>query len=88
MNSENELKEEAHWLVRPSTIRLLWRIFIAVLIATLLAQYFVPVHGHFFVDETPGFYALFGFASCLAMVVFAKLLGLLLKRKGTFYDES
>jgi hypothetical protein len=65
-----------------------WRIFLAILFATVIAQYFVPVHGYFFVDEAFGFHAMFGFLSCLVMVVVAKLLGLLLKRKATFYDES
>ncbi len=85
MNDENNRLD--HWLVRPKTIQLLWRIFSVILLVTLAAQYFVPVHGYFLVDEAFGFHAMFGFLSCLAMVVVAKLLGLLLKRKATFYDE-
>lgn len=81
-------EEELHWLVRPGTIRLLWWIFGAVLALTVIAQLFVEVHDYFSVDGWFGFYALFGFLSCLAMVVFAKLLGYVLKRPDTYYDDN
>lgn len=87
-NTGKNPDSQDHWLVRPGTIRRLWKVFIVILLITVFAQYFVHVHGYFVVDEAPAFYAFFGFFSCLAMVVAAKLLGLLLKRKETFYDES
>lgn len=75
-----------HWLVRPTTIRKLWWIFGAILAATVIAQVFVHVHGYFTVDEWPGFNALYGFLTCVGMVVFAKLLGFVLKRPDDYYD--
>ena len=36
---------EPHWLVRPATIRLLWRAFIALLALTVIAGFFVS-HDH------------------------------------------
>lgn len=77
-----------HWLARPATIRLLWKIFIAVLVALVLAQAFVYVKGYFGVDGWFGFGAAFGFLSCLAMVLFAKALGLVLKRPDDYYDRG
>lgn len=76
-----------HWLVRPGTIRVLWIGFAAVLALTVLAQLFVPVADYFTVDGWFSFYAVFGFVTCLGMVVFAKLLGYLLKRPDTYYDD-
>jgi|SRR5690554_1624838 len=76
-----------HWLVRPETIRKLWIGFIIVLAITVVAQLFVPVPDYFTVDGWFSFYAVFGFLTCLAMVVFAKLLGYLLKRPDTYYDD-
>lgn len=76
-----------HWLVRPATIRKLWWIFGGILALTVLAQIFVHVHAYFTVDAWPGFYAGYGFLACVAMVVFAKLLGLALKRPVDYYDE-
>ncbi|MDX1625841.1 MAG: hypothetical protein R3323_04960 [Wenzhouxiangellaceae bacterium] len=76
---------EPHWLVRPTTIRRLWWIFGAILAGTVLAQIFVHVHAYFSVDGWLGFYALYGFLSCVAMVVVAKLMGLVLKRPDDYY---
>lgn len=75
-----------HWLVRPATIRKLW-IGFAVLLALLGAADFL-VHKHDYVgpDGWFGFYWVFGFAGCVGMVVFAKILGVLIKRPDTYYD--
>lgn len=81
-------ESELHWLVRPSTIRRLWWIFGGVLALTVLAQFAVDIHDYFSVDGWFAFYALFGFLSCVAMVVFAKVLGYVLKRPDTYYDDK
>lgn len=78
---------QTHWLSRPATIRKLWWIFGAVLALTVVAQIGIAVHGHFGPDGWFGFSALYGFASCVAMVVFAKVLGFLLKRPENYYDD-
>ena len=75
------------WLARPSTIRLLWRILWTVLALTVAAQLLIEVKGYFGVDGWFGFGAVFGFLSCLAMVLFAKALGYLLKRPEDYYDR-
>ena len=84
----NEPQQSDHWLARPETIKLLWRIFIVVLLALVLAQAIVYVKGYFGVDGWFGFGAVFGFLSCLAMVLVAKGLGLVLKRPEDHYDEE
>jgi uncharacterized membrane protein len=83
----NEPQQCDHWLARPATIRLLWRVFIVVLAALVLAQSIIYVKGYFGVDGWFGFGAVFGFLSCLAMVVFAKGIGLLLKRPEDYYER-
>ena len=75
-----------HWLVRPGSIRLLWVVFIGILALTVLAGLLMHPHPAFGIDGSFGFYAWFGFFSCIAMIVVAKLLALLLKRKDTYYD--
>ena len=77
-------KDDA-WLVRPSSIRLLWWVFAIVLLLTVVAHVVIDVKGYFGVDEWYGFGAAFGFFSCLLMVVFAKGLGSVLKRDQDFY---
>ena len=77
--------EPDHWLVRPATIRWIWRISIAVLAITVLLQFAIKVKGYFGVDGWLGFGAAFGFLSCLAMVLVAKGLGFVLKRDEDYY---
>jgi len=85
--SEIAREQNKHWLVRKDTIRRLWWLMYAVLGLTVLAQFAVPLKAKFTVDGWFAFPAVYGFVTCVAMVLFAKLLGLLLKRKDTYYDD-
>lgn len=76
-----------HWLVRATTIRRLWIAFAVVLAATVLFDLVVEHHPHFGLDGTFGFGAWFGFASCVVLIAFAKLLGAVLKRPDTHYGD-
>ena len=78
---------EDYWLVRPRTIRGLWIVFIVVLATTVLADLFIDHHGKFGVDGTIGFYAWYGFLSCVCLVVVARALGVVLKRPADYYDR-
>lgn len=79
---------DEHWLARPRTIRWLWIAFLALLAASVLAQSFLPVEGHFGIDATLGFNAWYGFATCAAMIVVARLLGWVLKRSDRYYQDD
>jgi hypothetical protein len=77
-----------HWLARASTIRLLWGVFIGVLALTVLAEFVVDLHPHFTIERVFGFGAWYGFLACAALIVFAKLLGVFLKRSDDYYRED
>ncbi len=77
-----------HWLTRPSTVRLLWWVFGAILALTVVAQFFIPIKGKFTLESTFGFAAWFGFFACVAMVLVAKVLGWWLKRPEDYYAED
>lgn len=79
--------ETQHWLVRSQTVRRLWVGFTVVLTLLVLADMFIHPHANFGIDGTFGFYAWFGLLACMAMVLFAKMLGVALKRPDTFYDD-
>jgi hypothetical protein len=79
---------DKHWLVRKTTIRYLWVLFGLILAATLLAGLFVHQHDQFGWEDGLGFYAWYGFAACVGMVVFAKILGLFLKRPDSYYNNG
>ena len=81
------MKERKHWLYRPENIRKLWYLGFAILGASVLAQLVFEVHGHFGMDEWFGFNAVYGFLTCTGMVLFAKLLGLFVKRDDIYYED-
>jgi len=76
---------EKHWLARPRTIRLLWVVFGVVLALVVLADLLVTHDPHFGIDGSFAFAAWFGFAACVALILFAKALGLILKRPDDYY---
>ena len=81
-------REPDHWLVRPATIRWIWRISIVVLAVTVLLQLVIKVKGYFGIDGWLGFGAAYGFLACLAMVLVAKGLGFALKRDEDYYRRD
>lgn len=88
----DETKPDAktlHWLVRPTTIKLLWIGGVVSLVALTGLSLSVHPHATFGIEATPGFYSWYGFVTCVAMVLFAKfVLGLVLTRKDTYYDDD
>jgi hypothetical protein len=81
-------EQNKRWLLRKENIRTLWMIFIAILIVTVVAGFFVHKHESFGIEDSYGFFAWYGFITCVGMVVFAKLLGLFLKRPENYYDAD
>ena len=88
-NSGGPLNNDSnkHWLVRAKTIKILWLCFIAILLLTIASELFIHKHEYFGVDGSFGFSAWYGFITCVAMVVVAKLLGTFLKRGEDYYDD-
>ena len=75
-----------NWFYRKSSIKKLWIGTWVILALTVIAELFVHLHPHFKVEAIFAFHAWYGFLACVAMVVFAKLLGYLIKRKDDYYD--
>lgn len=82
------MDEKPHWLDKPRNVKLLWRGFLLVLVLTVLAELLVQMHPHFSIESIFGFNAWFGFLGCVAMIVVAKGLALLLKRPDTYYGKD
>lgn len=92
MNEVND-KSQKHWLYREENRRKLWMIQGAILVLAIIPEFFVHHHQHFkeqgiVIDSTWGFFAWYGFMTCAAMVIGAKILGFLLKRKDDYYDDK
>jgi len=80
--------EGKHWLVRSVTVRWLWRGGLVMLALLVLADFFIHPHPYFKIDGSFGFYSWYGLVVCAAMVIFAKGIGIFLKRKDTYYDDE
>ena len=75
-----------NWFYRESSIKKIWIIAIVILILAILIEVLVTLHPHFKVEGLFAFHAIYGFIACVGMVIFAKLLGYLIKRKDDYYD--
>lgn len=80
--------DDKHWLERPKNITKLWRGGWVLLGILVLAEFTYHPHPHFVIDGWFSFYGAYGFIACVAMVLFAKLLGVLLKRGEDYYDRD
>lgn len=84
----NSRRPQEHWLRRPESIRKLWAIGLAVLFGLVMLDFAIHPHAYFGIDGSFGFNSWFGFFTCVAMVVIAKLLGIFLKRRDTYYERD
>ena len=75
-----------NWFYRKSSIKKLYISALIILGVVLFVEYFIILHPHFGIEKIFGFHAVFGFLSCIVLIIFAKLLGFLVKRKDDYYD--
>jgi len=81
------IEADKHWLVRKATIRKLWIGGSILLVIVALLDLVVNKYVHFGPEAWFGFFSIYGFVACVAMVVGAKVLGIFLKRSDTYYDS-
>lgn len=91
--SSSDAAEKKHWVYREENRKTLWIIQGVILVLVMIPEFFVHHHAHFEsqnigIDASWGFYAWYGFATCAAMVIVAKVLGFVLKRKEGYYDDK
>ena len=75
-------------LYQPVVVRKLWIVSLVILGLLVLLDLIVGHHTYFGIDGTFGFFAWYGLLTCVAMVVVSKkLVGLILTRKDSYYDD-
>jgi len=84
-----EMQKEFDWFDKPNNLRKLRIWSYIILAASVLAEFLVPGHeAHHPWDKIPGFYALFGFVTCVLMIFLSKILGQFwLKKSEDYYDK-
>ena len=76
----------SHWLDRPGSVAKIIRMLALVCALAVVADLFYEKHGHYSWENFPGFYALFGFVSCVILVLAATQLRRILQRDEDHYD--
>ena len=75
------------WADRPETHRLIRRVLYVACVLLLAADFLVHRHISTGIERVPAFYALYGFAALVGVVMAAKGLRLLVKRDEGYYDR-
>lgn len=76
-----------NWFYQPDSKNKLIIIGVIILLLVVMIELAVSLHPYFKIEQVFGFHAWYGFLACVALVIIAKLLGLLLKRKEDYYED-
>ena len=80
--------ERRYWLDDPRNVtKIVWTLA-AVCAALFFADGFYHKHGYFAIEQVFGFYGLFGFIVCVALVLAAKWMRTFLMRPEDYYDRD
>jgi len=72
---------------KPKNIKGLFLLFCAMLLLSIVAEFFVHKHVFFEWEEWPGFYAALGFMAFVLLILIAKyILRPIAQRKENYYD--
>ena len=82
-----DANEKIYWLDTRANVDRLVRGFYTICALLLLIDLLVPKHGAFAIEHAFGFYAFFGFAACVTLVLVAKQLRRILMRPEDYYDR-
>jgi len=76
------------WVDKPgSANKLFWALAVACLIV-FLADFTYEKHGHFDVENYPGFFGAFGFVMFTALILVSKALRVFIKRPEDYYGDK
>lgn len=84
--TEPRRDEKSYWLDQPGNVRKIIYALYAACAALFFADFFYHKHAHFTAEGWFGFYALYGFIMCVALVLVAKLMRVFLMRDEDYYD--
>ena len=80
-------QQKQHIFDKPKNVRHLLRMLYLACALLLMADLFIHRHAEHGWESLWGFYAMYGFAACVVLVLLAKQLRKLLKRSEDFYDR-
>ncbi len=80
------MKKELKIFDKPETVNRFLFVFYASLLLLLISEFFIHKHADFPWEGMPGFFAVYGFVSCVALIFIAKVIRLIVKRKEDYYE--
>jgi len=86
-NQGNQLESE-YWLDKTKNVDLIIWILVAVCVLLFFADAFYHKHAHFEIEYLFGFYGVYGFFVCVALVLVAKSLRTILMRDEDYYEKK
>ena len=81
------MERKEGWFDKPGNFKLFLRLFFVSLAVLLIVDFFVPKHAAFPWEETPCFFAAYGYISCVLLVLVARVLRRFIKRDEDYYDR-
>jgi len=78
--------EKQHIFDKPRNVNRLLRVFYAICGLLFVLDFILHRHVYHSWENTPAFYAIFGFVACVALVLIAKEMRKVLMRKEDYYD--
>ena len=94
LNRSNEtskfspLGKTLSWFTKTKNANKLFLGLALLCFALFLVDFTYQKHGHFHIEEIPGFYGAYGFFMFTALILVAKALRLLIKRPENYYGDK
>ena len=78
--------DKEYWLDKPRNIKKIFWGLCIICALLIMPDLFIHKHGHFSWETWTGFYGLYGFVSCVGLVLVAKQLRKILRRPEAYYE--
>ena len=82
-----EATEKVYWFDQPRNVNLIIWTLVAICVFLFFADALYHKHSHFEIENLFGFYGVYGFFVCVALVLVAKSLRSILMRTEDYYDN-
>ncbi len=88
MNDGNKTGINKGLFDQPGTRKVLWILLWGFCALTLGLEFFIHKEPHFKQENIFGFFGLIGFVACSILILIAKGLGIILKRREDYFDHD
>lgn len=80
-------QQQPDFFDKPQNISKILKVFYAICILLVVADFIVHRHIYHAWEQLPAFYAIYGFVGCVVLVLIAKAMRKVLMKKEDYYDQ-